>query len=65
MIFEKLIETGIKSGEFREDNTRNYLMYIVNGLLSGLGVLYYELDYQELKRIYKKAIRCIVKRDGS
>ncbi len=63
-MFEKLIEAGIQSGEFREDNTRD-LMYIVNGLLSGLGVLYYELDYKELKRIYKKGNRCIVKRNGS
>ena len=53
VMFEKLIEVGIESGEFREDNTRD-LMYIVNGLLSGLGVLYYELDYKELKRIYKR-----------
>ena len=53
VMLEKLIEVGIQSGEFREDNTRD-LMYIVNGLLSGLGVLYYELDYKELKRIYKR-----------
>ncbi|PDX98843.1 TetR family transcriptional regulator [Bacillus pseudomycoides] len=54
-VFEKLIEEGIKSGEFRQGDTRD-LMYIVNGLLSGLGVLYYELDSTEMKRIYKKAI---------
>ncbi|CEX16658.1 hypothetical protein NYY93_25800, partial [Acinetobacter baumannii] len=60
VMFEKLIEAGIQSGEFREDNTRD-LMYIVNGLLSGLGVLYYELDYKELKRIYKKAIDVLLK----
>ena len=60
VMFEKLIEVGIQSGEFREDNTRD-LMYIVNGLLSGLGVLYYELDYKELKRIYKKAIDVLLK----
>ena len=60
VMFETLIEAGIQSGEFREDNTRD-LMYIVNGLLSGLGVLYYELDYKELKRIYKKAIDVLLK----
>ncbi len=60
VMFEKLIEAGIQSGEFREDNTRD-LMYIVNGLLSGLGVLYYELDYKELQRIYKKAIDVLLK----
>ncbi|PEY42281.1 TetR family transcriptional regulator [Bacillus cereus] len=54
-VFEKLIEEGIKSGEFRQEDTRD-LMYIVNGLLSGLGVLYYELDSTDMKRIYKKAI---------
>lgn len=54
-VFEKLIEEGIKSGEFRQGDIRD-LMYIVNGLLSGLGVLYYELDSVEMKRIYKKAI---------
>lgn len=54
-VFERLIEEGMKSGEFRQGDTRD-LMYIVNGLLSGLGVLYYELDPTEMKRIYKKAI---------
>ncbi|WIY61719.1 TetR/AcrR family transcriptional regulator [Bacillus arachidis] len=54
-VFEKLIEEGIKSGEFRQGDIRD-LMYIVNGLLSGLGILYYELDSVEMKRIYKKAI---------
>ncbi|KEK24357.1 TetR/AcrR family transcriptional regulator [Bacillus gaemokensis] len=55
VVIEKLIEEGIKSGEFRQGDTRD-LMYIVNGLLSGLGMLYYELDSTEMKRIYKKAI---------
>ncbi|MDM5153245.1 TetR family transcriptional regulator C-terminal domain-containing protein [Bacillus sp. DX1.1] len=54
-VFETLIEEGMASGEFRQDDVRD-LMYIVNGLLSGLGVLYYEVDSTEMKRIYKKAI---------
>lgn len=54
-VFETLIEEGMTSGEFRQGDTRD-LMYIVNGLLSGLGILYYEVDSTEMKRIYKKAI---------
>ncbi len=41
-------------------------MYICKRiLLSGLGVLIYELDYKELKRIYKTAIDVLLKRNGS
>lgn len=36
-------------------------MYIVNGLLLGFGVFYYELDYKELKCIYKKVIDVLLK----
>ena len=54
-IFKKLVEEGMASGEFRQDDV-NDLMYVVNGLLAGLGPLYYEMDAEEMKRIYKKAI---------
>lgn len=59
-IFKAIVEEGIASGEFREDDT-NDLMYIVNGLLAGLGALYYEVDEDEMKRIYKKAIDVLLK----
>ncbi|MEI4831753.1 TetR family transcriptional regulator C-terminal domain-containing protein [Bacillus sp. FJAT-53711] len=54
-IFKKLVEEGMASGEFRQDDV-NDLMYVVNGLLAGLGPLYYEMNAEEMKRIYKKAI---------
>ncbi|PEA54138.1 TetR family transcriptional regulator [Bacillus pseudomycoides] len=54
-IFKKLVEEGMASGEFRQDDV-NDLMYVVNGLLAGLGPLYYEMNVEEMKRIYKKAI---------
>ena len=54
-IFKKLVEEGMASGEFRQDDV-NDLMYVVNGLLAGLGPLYYEMSVEEMKRIYKKAI---------
>ncbi|WP_242220728.1 TetR/AcrR family transcriptional regulator [Bacillus cereus group sp. BfR-BA-01380] len=54
-IFKKLVEEGMASDEFRQDDV-NDLMYVVNGLLAGLGPLYYEMNAEEMKRIYKKAI---------
>ncbi|MDP7980693.1 TetR/AcrR family transcriptional regulator [Bacillus multifaciens] len=54
-IFKKLVEEGMASGEFRQDDV-NDLMYVVNGLLAGLGPLYYEMNAEEMTRIYKKAI---------
>ncbi|WP_020062762.1 TetR/AcrR family transcriptional regulator [Bacillus sp. 123MFChir2] len=54
-IFRKLVEEGMASGEFCQDDV-NDLMYVVNGLLAGLGPLYYEMNAEEMKRIYKKAI---------
>lgn len=59
-IFKMLIEEGMASGEFRQDDA-NDLMYILNSLLSGLGTLYYEVDETEMKRIYKKAIDVLLK----
>lgn len=54
-LYEKVLEEGIRRGELKEDSTRD-LMYILHGMLGGLGTLYYEADINEIKRLHIKSI---------
>lgn len=54
-LYEKVLEEGIQRGELLEDNARD-LMYILHGMLGGLGTLYYETDINEIKRLHIKSI---------
>ncbi|MFD3448209.1 TetR family transcriptional regulator C-terminal domain-containing protein [Microbacteriaceae bacterium 4G12] len=54
-MYEEILREGMENGEFQQENSRD-MMYILNGLLGGLGTLYYETDIEEIKRLYKKAI---------
>ncbi|WP_405157224.1 TetR family transcriptional regulator C-terminal domain-containing protein [Paenibacillus sp. FSL K6-0108] len=49
--YERIISKGIEDGELKSGNPQD-LMYIVNGLFSGLSTLYYEKDVADIRRIY-------------
>jgi len=53
--FMKLLAEGMRNGEFREDDTED-LMYILFALMSGLSVAFYDLPYEKLGPLYKKAV---------
>lgn len=54
-LYEKVLEAGMLSGELKSDNTRD-MMLILQGLLGGLGTLYYETSIEEIKRLYRRSI---------
>ncbi|WP_409342935.1 TetR family transcriptional regulator C-terminal domain-containing protein [Paenibacillus sp. MBLB4367] len=54
-IFLQLLTEGMQSGEFREDDAED-LMYILFALMSGLGVAFYDLPYEKMGPLYKKAV---------
>lgn len=54
-LYEALIREGIERGELRQDDPRD-LMIVLNGMLGGLGTLYFETDMAEIKRLYRKAV---------
>jgi len=59
-IFRQLLEEGMKSGEFeRMDATE--LMYVVIGLMGGLGVAYYEVGAEEIAPLYRKSIDILLR----
>ncbi|MEH6941808.1 TetR/AcrR family transcriptional regulator [Bacillus sp. JJ722] len=57
--YEKIIMDGMKTGEFIDENPRE-LMYMLFALHNGLGVAYYEMDFDQLKALYRKSIDLIL-----
>lgn len=57
--YEKIFMDGIKTGEFIDENPRE-LMYMLFALHNGLGVAYYEMDFGQLKALYRKSIDLIL-----
>lgn len=53
--YESIITAGIASGEFVDDNPRE-LMYILFSIHNGLGIAYYEMDFEHMKSLYRKSI---------
>ncbi|UOY91669.1 TetR/AcrR family transcriptional regulator [Ectobacillus sp. JY-23] len=54
-MYKELIIEGIERGEFKNDQPED-VMYILQGTLSGLGTLYFELEAEQVKRLYKRSI---------
>ncbi|WP_042346738.1 TetR/AcrR family transcriptional regulator [Bacillus massiliigorillae] len=52
--YENILKDGIAAGEFIDENPRE-LMYMLFALHNGLGVAYYEMDFDDLKELYRKS----------
>ncbi|MBO9610824.1 MAG: TetR family transcriptional regulator [Paenibacillaceae bacterium] len=59
-IFRQLLEDGMESGEFARMDV-DELMYIVLGLMGGLGVAYYELGAERIAPLYRKSIEVLLR----
>ncbi|TYP73367.1 TetR/AcrR family transcriptional regulator [Paenibacillus methanolicus] len=59
-ILQELLEEGITRGEFEPFDTRE-LMYVVLGLLGGLGVAYYDLGTEQIVPLYRKSIDMLLR----
>ncbi len=57
--YEQLIIRGMERGELKKDSPKD-VMYILNGLLNGMSMLYYEKDLEEIRRIYRKGIEILL-----
>lgn len=53
--YEQLITRGMERGELKKDSPTD-VMYVLNGLINGMSMLYYEKDLEEIRRIYRKGI---------
>ncbi|MBB3112389.1 AcrR family transcriptional regulator [Paenibacillus phyllosphaerae] len=59
-ILRQLLEEGMSSGEFEPMETTE-LMYIVLGLLGGLGVAYYDLSSERILPLYRRSIDILLR----
>lgn len=59
-ILQELLEEGMASSEF-EPCDANELMYVVLGLLGGLGVAYYDLSNEQIIPLYRKSIDMLLR----
>ncbi|WP_217595196.1 TetR/AcrR family transcriptional regulator [Cohnella sp. GbtcB17] len=59
-IFRQLLEDGMESGEFERMDVGE-LMYIVLGLMGGLGVAYYELGAEQIAALYRRSIDILLR----
>ncbi|WP_019241843.1 MULTISPECIES: TetR/AcrR family transcriptional regulator [Bacillus] len=55
-----IFEDGIKAGEFIEENPTD-LMYLLFATHSGLSIAYYEMDFEEIKKLYHKSIEVLLR----
>ncbi|MBP1991125.1 TetR/AcrR family transcriptional regulator [Paenibacillus eucommiae] len=54
-LFQQLLKEGIEHGEFR-DVPLDEFTFIVLGLLAGLGISYFDYEYEQMEELYRKAI---------
>lgn len=54
-VYHSIIEEGITSGEFKQMDVQDATL-ILFGLLAGLGANYYEMELEEIRALYRKAI---------
>ncbi|MBD7970223.1 TetR family transcriptional regulator [Paenibacillus sp. Sa2BVA9] len=57
--YEQLITRGMERGELKKESPTD-VMYVLNGLINGMSMLYYEKDLEEIRRIYKKGIEILL-----
>lgn len=62
-IFRKILEEGMKAGEFREDNVEQ-LTLVLFGLLAGVGPVCQFMSSNEVSSVYKKSIDVFIKGIG-
>lgn len=58
--YEQIFSDGIESGEFIHENPKD-LMYLLFAMHSGLNIAYYDMGFEEMKKIYKKSIDIFLK----
>lgn len=58
--YEKIFVDGIKAGEFINENPKE-MMYMLFALHNGLGIAYYDMDFEQLTPLYKKSIDLLLK----
>ncbi|MGM9922952.1 MAG: TetR family transcriptional regulator C-terminal domain-containing protein [Bacillus sp. (in: firmicutes)] len=58
--YEEILTDGIAAGEFIKENPRD-LMFILFGMHQGLGIAYYEMDFEEMKKLYRKSVDVFLK----
>ncbi|WP_036709229.1 TetR/AcrR family transcriptional regulator [Paenibacillus pinihumi] len=56
---KNIIIQGMEQRELKKQNPDD-LMYIINSLLNGLSTLYYELEFTEIRRLYRAGIATIL-----
>lgn len=54
-VYHSIVEEGITSGEFKQMDVQDATL-ILFGLLAGLGANYYEMELEEIRALYRKAI---------
>lgn len=54
-IYEELFEAAMKEGAIKQDSPRD-LAIVFAALMDGLSVTFYHRDYEELQRLYRKAV---------
>ncbi|GGE77718.1 TetR/AcrR family transcriptional regulator [Priestia taiwanensis] len=55
VVYERLIVEGMERGELKKKDART-IMYILYGLMTGLGITYYDMSIEEMKDVYKEGI---------
>lgn len=54
-LFRQLLKDGIEQGEFRDVPLDEFTL-IVLGVMTGLGISYFDYDYEQMEELYRKAI---------
>lgn len=58
--YEAVIVQGIKEGDFIEEDPKD-LMYILFGMHAGLTTALYEMEFNEIRRLYHKSVDVFLK----
>lgn len=58
--YEQIFIEGINKGEFIDENPKD-LMYLLFSMHSGLNIAYYEMEFEEMRKLYHKSIDIFLK----